>query len=78
MPTAAVGSSSETGMCGTTSRRSARAIGSIVVLVPTNTTPAGASRRGTQRRRTRAKITANPDAYTRDTTMRFFPVRFAS
>jgi hypothetical protein len=62
IPIAAVGSEMAAGRCGTTSSRSALAIGSTVVLVTTKTTPAGARRSGTHRRRTRATITAIPDA----------------
>jgi hypothetical protein len=62
IPIAAVGSAIAAGRCGTTSSRSALAIGSTAVLVATNTTPAGARRRGTHNKRTRGTVTAIPDA----------------
>jgi hypothetical protein len=61
IPIAAVGSAIAAGRCGTTSSRSALAIGSIAVLVATNTTPAGARSSGTHNRRTRGTVTAIPD-----------------
>jgi hypothetical protein len=62
MPIAAVGSTIVAERCGTTSSRSAPAIGSTVVLVATKTTPAGARSSGTHSKRTRGTVTAIPDA----------------
>ena len=82
IPTAAVGSVVTDGNCGAMSTRSVPAIGSSAVLVATKTTPAGARRSGTHSKRTAGTVTPNSDAeiacYTEETTMRFFPARFAS